>query len=149
MPRRISIHCTSQHSYGRSYEADLETVQICFQRLVTLILKHSETGLFSQTYTVILQCYAQLQVFVTCAGLSCYLPLRHEPTVLLDGAKATPVFLGHGSSDPLVPIELGEMTKGILEEKGVDVDFRKYPMAHSACPEELQDMSAFLDRVLP
>lgn len=77
------------------------------------------------------------------------MPLRNESTVLLEGAKATPVFLGHGSSDPLVPIELGEMSKDMLEAKGVNVEFHKYPMAHSACPEELQDVAAFLARVLP
>lgn len=69
--------------------------------------------------------------------------------MVCDGAKATPVFLGHGSSDPLIPIELGDMTKDMLQLKGANVEFHKYPMAHSACPEELQDVAAFLARVLP
>lgn len=83
------------------------------------------------------------------SGLSCYLPLRKEATILLDGARSAPVFLGHGSADPLVPLELGKMTRDILKGKGVEVEFNEYPMAHSACQQELEHVKAFLARVLP
>ena len=57
--------------------------------------------------------------------------------------------MGHGSEDPLVPLQLGQMSRQLLEQQGVDVEFHAYPMAHSACPEELQDMATFLARVIP
>eukprot|EP00892_Ulva_mutabilis_P008693 jgi/Ulvmu1/6196/UM028_0052.1 len=104
---------------------------------------------FSQGGAVSLMSLRQIEGLAGVVGLSCYLPLRNEPTVLLDGAKSTPVFMGHGIDDPLIPLQLGEMSKQLLEQRGVNVEFRKYSMAHSACLEELQDVAAFLGRVLP
>lgn len=40
---------------------------------------------------------------------------------------ATKVFMGHGSSDPLVRVELGTMTAGELKRLGFDVKMEIYP----------------------
>jgi phospholipase/carboxylesterase len=59
-----------------------------------------------------------------------------------------PVFLGHGTMDNIVPLALGLATRDRLIKLGYDVDWHQYPMAHSVCAEELEDISAWLGRVL-
>jgi phospholipase/carboxylesterase len=59
-----------------------------------------------------------------------------------------PIFLGHGTMDNIVPLPLGTATRDRLIKLGYDVDWHQYPMAHSVCAEELEDISAGLKRVL-
>ena len=59
-----------------------------------------------------------------------------------------PVFLGHGAMDNIVPLALGLASRDRLIKLGYDVDWHQYPMAHSVCAEELEDVSAWLSRVL-
>lgn len=81
--------------------------------------------------------------------LSAYLPLA--PVVEIERHKAnlkTPVFMGHGIMDNIVPLALGTMARDQLAGLGHDVEWHQYPMPHSVCPEELQDIGAWLSRVL-
>jgi phospholipase/carboxylesterase len=78
-------------------------------------------------------------------ALSTYLPLPRD----VDEAKAfdaprPPVFMGHGSFDPIVPISLGEAASQRLADAGFDVTWRTYPMPHSVSPEEIGDIRAWL-----
>lgn len=65
--------------------------------------------------------------------------------------KDMPVFLGHGTSDPLIPLALAQSTANLLKQKGFSqLDFRAYPgVQHSISTEELQDLRAFILQVLP
>lgn len=83
------------------------------------------------------------------AGLSCYLPLRNASSVLVPEMKSVPVFMGHGTEDPLIPLTIGQMTYEVLQGLGSKIEMKRYPMAHSACPEEIQDVAMFLKRVIP
>ncbi|KAI5297457.1 hypothetical protein KEM55_004656 [Ascosphaera atra] len=50
----------------------------------------------------------------------------------------------------MVPYELGEKSSQLLKEMGMDVTFKTYKdMGHSADPTEIEDLEAFLKRVLP
>ncbi len=42
-----------------------------------------------------------------------------------------PVFAGHGSADPIVPLRLGQESAARLEELGHPVEWREYPMQHA------------------
>lgn len=82
-------------------------------------------------------------------GLSTYLPLgdtveaeRHEANA------STPVFLAHGSMDPVVPMTMGERSRDGLQAMGYPVEWHDYPMVHQVCMEEIEDISAWLQRVL-
>ena len=82
-------------------------------------------------------------------GLSCYMLL--EATFSAERApanQATPVFLGHGTQDPVVNITLGETTRRLLEGNGYAVEWHQYLMPHAVCPEEIADIAAWLRRVL-
>lgn len=81
--------------------------------------------------------------------LSTYLPLRDT---LADEAnianKDIPILMCHGRQDPVVPFELGDTSRKLLEAQGYVVDFRSYNMPHSVCAEEVDDISQWLQKVL-
>lgn len=82
-------------------------------------------------------------------SLSAYLPLVNKIEQERNAANNDmPVFLGHGTSDNVVPLVLGKASRDQLIKMGYDVDWHQYPMAHSVCAEELQDISAWFKRVL-
>lgn len=79
------------------------------------------------------------------ASLSAYLPLAAQTTAeITAGGRATPVWLGHGSQDPVVPQALGLRSRTALEALGVTVQWRSYPMAHSVCADEIRDLGDWL-----
>ena len=59
-----------------------------------------------------------------------------------------PVLAAHGSQDKIVLIERGEKAVEILRNKGVEVRWFSYPMAHSVCGEEVVEIAGFLKEVL-
>jgi predicted esterase len=62
-------------------------------------------------------------------GLSSYLLLNSKlPEHTKKGAnKDTPIFMGHGDSDPLIRPEWGRQTALALKNAGYTVDFKIYP----------------------
>jgi phospholipase/carboxylesterase len=78
-------------------------------------------------------------------ALSTYLPLATvsiaESTI---AARTTPVFMAHGSFDPVVPETLGRSSRDALLALGVNVEWHSYPMAHQVCPHEVQALTAWL-----
>lgn len=82
-------------------------------------------------------------------ALSCYLPLATTFTGEAQSAsKQTPIFMGHGRADPIVPYTLGMRSKNILEASGYRVNWHEYPMQHSVCSAELTDIGTWLTQVL-
>lgn len=83
-------------------------------------------------------------------ALSTYLPLQESLAAEAHPANAAvPVFMAHGRFDNVVPLALGQGSRDFLAGRGYDVDWRTYPMAHSLCPNEIEDIRAWLLRVLP
>jgi phospholipase/carboxylesterase len=83
-------------------------------------------------------------------ALSCYLPLADRFDTERDAAAAAvPIFLAHGSSDPVVPMARGADSRDLLKRYGYDVRWHEYPMQHSVCADEVRDIAAFLRAVLP
>jgi len=64
------------------------------------------------------------------------------------GNAGVPVFLAHGTADPIVPLVLGEYARQLLGELGLAVEWHRYAMAHSVCAEEILDIRAWLLRAL-
>ena len=83
-------------------------------------------------------------------GLSCYQPLPGRFAAERNAANhATPIFLAHGTQDPVVAPVLGEATCRQLQAAGYPVEWHAYSMPHSVCPQEVADIAAWLRRVLP
>ena len=82
-------------------------------------------------------------------ALSTYLPIADKfPAEAGAANRATPIFMAHGSYDPVIPLERAEQSREILQSLGYAVEWREYPMQHSVCPEEITDISTWLRKVL-
>ncbi|MFX9858946.1 carboxylesterase, partial [Acinetobacter baumannii] len=62
--------------------------------------------------------------------------------------RKTPVFLAHGSFDPVVTHAFGLAARDALIAQGYAVQWHEYPMQHQVCAEEIADIGAFLRGVL-
>ena len=82
-------------------------------------------------------------------GLSGYLPLIDMAVHEREPANAaTPIFLAHGTHDPVVTLERAEASRAKLVDLGYQVQWHTYPMPHSVCAQEINDISSFLQSVL-
>ena len=78
-------------------------------------------------------------------ALSTYLPMAEKTDVeIVPGNRAIPIFMGHGTVDPIVPLRLGEMSRDALQRLGYAVEWHSYPMAHQVCAEEIADLRRWL-----
>jgi phospholipase/carboxylesterase len=78
-------------------------------------------------------------------ALSCYHPL---PELIRERAsdenRGVPIFLGHGTHDPIVPVGLAEATVETLRANDYEPEWHTYPMPHSVCAEEVRDIGEWL-----
>jgi phospholipase/carboxylesterase len=58
--------------------------------------------------------------------------------------KAIPIMIQHGEYDPVVPEQLGREAIAQLKKNGYTTSYRNYPMEHSVCPEQIGDISRWL-----
>jgi phospholipase/carboxylesterase len=82
-------------------------------------------------------------------ALSTYLPLRN--TLAAEAAPANqriPILMCHGTYDPVLPLQLGELSRDLLLAAGYSVSWKAYPMQHQVCGPEIADISAWLQGVL-
>ena len=82
-------------------------------------------------------------------ALSTYLPLADSFAAEASAEnKMTPVFMAHGTHDPVVPYAMGENSRRILEQAGYTLEWHEYPMQHSVCLEEVADIGQWLVKAL-
>lgn len=82
-------------------------------------------------------------------ALSTYLPLAATLAPEASAAGRTvPIFMAHGTSDPVIPLARAVASRDALVAAGYAVQWHQYPMPHSVSAEELRDLAQFLKRVL-
>ncbi|WP_048441853.1 alpha/beta hydrolase [Caenimonas sp. SL110] len=82
-------------------------------------------------------------------GMSGYLPLASSTAAERSDANAiTPIFLAHGQYDNVVVPERGRASRDMLKALGYPVEWHEYPMAHSVCMEEVQQLNDWLVKLL-
>jgi phospholipase/carboxylesterase len=81
-------------------------------------------------------------------ALSTYAPTFTEDLQVEDARRQLPVLCLHGSQDDVVPSFMGRAAHDALAAQGVPVGWRQYPMGHEVMHEEIQDIGAWLKRVL-
>ncbi|HEX7220777.1 MAG TPA: alpha/beta hydrolase [Burkholderiales bacterium] len=82
-------------------------------------------------------------------ALSTYLPLSTTLAAERHAAnQKTPIFMAHGRFDDIIPIDRARQSRAVLEKLGYAVAWKEYPMPHSVCAEEIQDLSRFLATIL-
>ncbi|NKC11203.1 MAG: alpha/beta hydrolase fold domain-containing protein [Gammaproteobacteria bacterium] len=83
-------------------------------------------------------------------GLSTYLPRADLAETQAHAAnRTTPILLSHGTRDPVVPIDLAKSSREHLCQLGYAAKWYTYDLDHSVSPEELADIGAWLEQVLP
>lgn len=83
------------------------------------------------------------------AGLSGYLPLAASTATERSAAnRDVPLFLAHGTQDPVVALGRGVASRDALAALGYPIEWHDYPMPHSVCAEEIGDLNRWLLRVL-
>ncbi len=76
-------------------------------------------------------------------ALSTYIPLPGEVDGSV-GSRDLPVFMAHGSFDPMLPMQWGQASADKLREAGFSVEWHDYPMAHAVCAAEIGDIRNWL-----
>lgn len=79
-------------------------------------------------------------------ALSTYMAIPGD-TEIASSRKDLPIFMAHGSADPVLPVSMGRMSADKLIGAGYAVDWHEYPMAHAVCPQEIVDISQWLSSI--
>jgi len=66
-----------------------------------------------------------------------------EAEICLNGQ--TPILIHHGLQDPVVAPVLATQARDLLVSKGYSVAYQSYDMPHSVCPEQVQDISLWIN----
>jgi phospholipase/carboxylesterase len=74
-------------------------------------------------------------------ALSSYVPAPDRVPV---AGQPLPVFMGHGTQDPIVPFSLGLRSRRLLESRGYAVEWHDYAMPHCVCAEEIGAIRTWL-----
>jgi phospholipase/carboxylesterase len=133
-------------SYTRQYVRNLLKIENARDQSMPLIL-----GGFSQGGAVSLHTGFDSPVPLKgIVALSSYLMAGQGESGLpagFDAKNAPPVFMGHGEWDDVLPPELAEASMRTMQNAGIIVEWHTYPMPHSVCPQELQDLVFWLMRL--
>lgn len=120
-----------------------------------LITKEMDRGIESKN--IVLAGFSQGAVIALVAGLCCehhlggiialsgYLPLAAE--VFQKASKTNrqiPIFLAHGTEDPVVPYPLGKAAYVNLKQAAYAVSWHSYPIQHTVNEQEIADISRWL-----
>jgi len=153
VPMRAWYDIVSLDATGR---ADAAGVRDSTNLLEALVSREQERGMasdriviagFSQGGAVAIN--TALRAENRLAGLmalSTYIALPDE-FAASKGNRELPVFMAHGSFDPMIPMRWGRASADRLIESGFEVEWHDYPMAHAVCPQEIQDIRAWLLKV--
>lgn len=81
-------------------------------------------------------------------ALSTYLPTIDQlPSEGSVAGKSTPIFMAHGILDAIIAIEAGKSAYQRLDLLGYQVEWHDYLMEHSVCPQEIFNISMFMNSV--
>jgi len=79
-------------------------------------------------------------------ALSTYLPDPAKAAAArVPGAISVPVFMAHGTHDPVIPVAIARDTAQTLETLGLPVEWHTYTMAHQVCAEEMHALGEWLE----
>ncbi len=138
-------------------EVDVKQLMISSDAIAALIDREIERGVdsqriiiagFSQGGAVAYQCaLTYKKPLAGILALSTYFATQDVIQPSSSNAQ-TPILIGHGTSDPVVPEQLGRMAVDKLKEMGYPVEYKTYPMEHSVCREEIGDIGQWMATLL-
>ena len=152
MPMRAWYDIAGMRIEDKQDEAGLRA---SIDEVEKLVAREIERGVPSRH--ILLAGFSQGGAVVLAAGLRCQQPLAGVvalSTYLMFAERLAteqsaanahvPVFVGHGSVDPVVPQALGVAARDALAKLGHAVAWHGYPMAHQVCMEEIADLRAWI-----
>lgn len=82
-------------------------------------------------------------------GLSCYLANAEDLAYWASAtAKDIPIFMAHGSQDPMVAVAMGERGRDALLAANYQVEWHEYPIPHAVSPQEIVDIDGWITQQL-
>lgn len=82
-------------------------------------------------------------------ALSTYLPVASSAKDEYSSANQdTPIFMAHGTEDPVIPLVLAQHSRGLLGQMHYEVEWHTYNMPHAVSSEEIQDIARFMRRIV-
>ena len=136
-------------------QEDADGIKRSAASIIELIEREVERGIdyqhialagFSQGCAMAL--YIGLRLAHPLAGivaLSGYLPLALSLNIEKHSANQnTPIFMAHGTFDNVITIDTCKISHQLLKNLTYPIEWHEYPMAHSVCTEEIDDISRFL-----
>ena len=77
-------------------------------------------------------------------ALSTYLPMAERiATEAASANRSIPIFMAHGTHDPVIALPRAEASRDVLLQLGYPVDWHRYAMQHAVCAAEIGDLSAW------
>jgi len=147
------------YDLGFDADEDRQGIRRAHQQVLDLIRREQQRGIrsdrillagFSQGGAVAL--HTALRYRATLAGvlaLSSYLPLAEflaaekcaDPSGLV-------IRMDHGDQDPVVSFAVAERSRDLMVSQGYEVEFHRYPMAHSLCVAQMESLRNWIVRRL-
>ncbi len=135
--------------------ADMEGVLASEKSVHALIQEQLDLGIAANRIVLagfsqggVLSLFTGLRFSQSLAGimaLSCYLPTADSlPQQCHRANKQTHILQNHGEHDDVVPMSAGKMANELLNAAQYNVTWTSYPMEHSVLPEQLTDISIWL-----
>lgn len=139
--------------------ADISGIRTSQEQITALIARENARGIHARR--IVLAGFSQGGVIALHTGL------RHperlagivalstyvvQPNMIAaEGSPANrdiPILMAHGTMDPMIRLEWGDMSRRALVAAGYSVDWRTYPMEHTVAWEEIEVVGTFLARAL-
>lgn len=80
-------------------------------------------------------------------ALSCYIPMEDYLPMADEGLNLkTPIFMAHGTQDPVVPYFLGKSGYEKLKAQDYSIQWYEYPLQHGVSMEEINDIKQWIIR---
>mgnify|MGYP001029009067 CR=1 FL=1 len=132
-----------------------DQIQESVDAIMALVKQEEERGIttdriclagFSQGGVIALMAAIQsAQALMGVMALSTYLPFNGK--IATDTIKI-PVFQAHGRFDNVLPFDWAEAARQQLEAADFPLQWHEYPMEHSVCGEEVEDISRWLSALI-
>ncbi len=142
-----------------SIEREIDTSQILASAAAITVLIEKEIARGIPSERIILAGFSQGGAVAYQTALSYGKPLgglmamstyfaTHDTIVLNEANKKLPIHIFHGSYDPIVQEILGKQAYEVLTRLGFAPKYKSYPMEHSVHPQQIIDISAWLQGAL-
>jgi len=142
------------------FEQDAAGIKRSSEQIQSLIEQQKQQGIsadkiilagFSQGGAMALHIgLRQTEALAGVMALSCYIPLDTQlESERCLATKPTHFFIAHGKHDPVVALNRGQHTAQTLKGLDYHTQWHEYDMEHSVCPQEIKDISAWIQKTLP